>query len=397
MNGKQSFTDYLSILYKWKYLFLSFMFLISIISVTVALLIPNKYKSTTTFMMPSNKDFGLGSLGGLLSGESSALDIGTRLLGVTGTNEDMILGFLMSKTIIDQIADKYDLYEYYEIEDRIYEDMIKAFSEDLIFDVNEYGFIEASVINKDSSKAAKMVMDFVNLADSLNIHFNIMQAKNFREFVENRYEQTLNDLKRAEEAYYEFQKRSSAFDIPEQIKALVEATSELEAQIIKQELILAGIKQKLGVKSPQYKDQELQLVEIKKQLKSLYNGKSKEDFFISIKDIPDLQINYIRSYRELEIQNRTLQFVYPIVEQARIDEKKNLPTILIIDEAYVPTKKYSPKRSFIVLGFVFFGFWIILAVILRGEKVITRSENRNIIENKEQIFFSKLASQFKVS
>lgn len=397
MNGKQSFTDYLSILYKWKYLFLSFMFLISIISVTVALLIPNKYKSTTTFMMPSNKDFGLGSLGGLLSGESSALDIGTRLLGVTGTNEDMILGFLMSKTIIDQIADKYDLYEYYEIEDRIYEDMIKAFSEDLIFDVNEYGFIEASVINKDSSKAAKMVMDFVHLADSLNIHFNIMQAKNFREFVENRYEQTLNDLKRAEEAYYEFQKRSSAFDIPEQIKALVEATSELEAQIIKQELILAGIKQKLGVKSPQYKDQELQLVEIKKQLKSLYNGKSKEDFFISIKDIPDLQINYIRSYRELEIQNRTLQFVYPIVEQARIDEKKNLPTILIIDEAYVPTKKYSPKRSFIVLGFVFFGFWIILAVILRGEKVITRSENRNIIENKEQIFFSKLASQFKVS
>lgn len=397
MNGKQSFTDYLSILYKWKYLFLSFMFLISIISVTVALLIPNKYKSTTTFMMPSNKDFGLGSLGGLLSGESSALDIGTRLLGVTGTNEDMILGFLMSKTIIDQIADKYDLYEYYEIEDRIYEDMIKAFSEDLIFDVNEYGFIEASVINKDSSKAAKMVMDFVHLADSLNIHFNIMQAKNFREFVENRYEQTLNDLKSAEEAYYEFQKRSSAFDIPEQIKALVEATSELEAQIIKQELILAGIKQKLGVKSPQYKDQELQLVEIKKQLKSLYNGKSKEDFFISIKDIPDLQINYIRSYRELEIQNRTLQFVYPIVEQARIDEKKNLPTILIIDEAYVPTKKYSPKRSFIVLGFVFFGFWIILAVILRGEKVITRSENRNIIENKEQIFFSKLASQFKVS
>ncbi len=395
MRDKPSFTDYLSILYKWRYFFVTIMLIISIISVVFVLLIPNKYKSTTTFMMPSSKDFGLGSLGGLLSGESSALEIGTRLLGVTGTNEDMILGFMKSKTVIDQIVKKYNLYEYYEVEGHIYEDLIKAFDEDLIFDVNEYGFVEASVINEDSVVASKMAADFVHLADSLNIYFNIIQAKNFREFVENRYQQTLNDLKKAEEAYYKFQKEYGAFDIPEQIKALIEAASELEAQIIQQELILTGIKQKLGEHSPQYNDQQKQLVEIKKQLNSLYHGKSKEDFFISIKDIPDLQINYIRSYRELEIQNRTLQFVYPVVEQARIDEKKNLPTILVIDEAYVPSKKYSPKRSFIVLGILFFGFWIVLAFIFRGEKSLLRKINKNIVEEKEFHFFMKTANFFK--
>jgi len=393
---KAEFSDYLFILYKWKRFFILMMFIAAVGSVVYALILPNKYKAKTTFMMPANKDFGLGSLGGLLSGESSALDIGSRLLGVTGTNEDMILGFMVTKTVIDQIAKKYNLYDYYEIKDHIYEDLLKALSEDIHFDANEYGFIDATVINKNPNVAASMANDFVHLADSLNIYFNIQQAKNYREFVEQRYSQTLVDLKNAEENYYEFQKKYGAFDIPEQIKAMVEATSKMEAQVIQGELVLSGIKQKLGSSSIQYIDQNKQLSELKNKRTKLYKGNNKDDFFVSIDDLPDLQLKYIRLFRELEIQNKTLQFVYPIVEQAKIDEKKNMPTILIIDKAFAPTKKYSPKRSFIVIGITFFAFVLVVIIILRSEKVLNRKNSKNPIEKMELTFNNKLAKIFKV-
>lgn len=390
------FSDYMSILLKWKKFLIINLFIVGIVTTAISLLLPNKYKATTSFMIPAGKDFGLGGLGSLLSGQSSALDIGTRLLGVTSTNEDMILGFMKSKIVIDKIEKKYNLYEYYGNEDRIYEDLFLSISDDVMFDANEYGFLEASVINEDSVVAAKMVSDFVHLADSLNIYFNLVQARSFKEFVEKRYDQTLTELKKAEDEYNVFQKQHGAYDIPEQVKALITASSQFEAQVIQNELILASLEKKVGKESPNYKDQLHNLNEVKKQLSSIYKGKSKEDFYISLKDIPDLQTDYIRKYRELEIQNQTLKFIYPVLEQARMDEQKQIPTIQIIDETFVPHKKHSPRRSFIVIGAGFFSFITLLMLILRAEKYkkITPS---NIFEEMELSFFKKIASIYKIN
>ncbi len=347
-------------------------------------------------MIPASKDMGLGGLGGLLSGESSALDIGTRLLGVTNTNEDMLVGFMYSRPIITQMAKRYNLYEYYGIDDFVYEDFYDAFLGDLQIEPNEFGFVDVSVINEDPVLAAKMANDFVQLADSLNIYFNIKQAQNYTEFVEKRYFQTLADLEKAENDYYEFQKKYGVFDIPEQIKAMVESTSQIEAQIIQSEILIASIKNQYGQNSQQYAEKKFQLEQLKDQLRSVYKGKSEDDFFISIKEIPELQIEYLRRFRELEIQNQTLKYIYPIVEQARIDEKKNIPTLLLINEAAIPQKKYLPKRMFIVLGFMFFAFWIAFGIILRGEKILTAESRRNFIEEKEFNFFKSLTKKFKI-
>ena len=60
---------------------------------------------------------------------------------------------------------------------------LKAFSSDVIFEPNENGFLEISVINKDSNLAARISNYFVELVDSLKITLNIEQAKNNREFI----------------------------------------------------------------------------------------------------------------------------------------------------------------------------------------------------------------------
>lgn len=152
----------------------------------------------------------------------------------------------------------------------------------------------------------------------------------------------------------------------------------------------------MGINTQQYIEKKNYLNQFQKQLNHLYDGKSDNDFFIATKDIPELQLDYIRLFRELEIQNQTLTFVYPIFEQARIDEKKSMPTVIVINEAYVPQKKHTPKRSLIVIGIVFFTFWIIVGFIFRGEKVLKQTERYNIVEEKEFKFFQKIIKKFKI-
>ncbi len=44
-------------------------------------------------------------------------------------------------------------------------------------------------------------------------------------------------------------------------------------------------------------------------------------------------IEYFRIYREVEIQSKIMEVTLPLFEQAKMEEHKSIPTILVIDEA----------------------------------------------------------------
>ena len=68
-------------------------------------------------------------------------------------------------------------------------------------------------------------------------------------------------------------------------------------------------------------------------------------------------MNFLRLKREVEIQNKILTFIIPMLEQAKIEEKKETPTILIIDSPQVPDYKIKPKRLPLTLfSVIFFTF-----------------------------------------
>ncbi len=398
-NQKQvRFSDYLYILYKWRRFLIINLLIVTILSLIISFLIPKTYKATATIMIPPENSMGLGGLTSLLSGGSSAMSIGAKLLGVEGTGEDMLLGLLNSRKVISKVVDKFNLYDYYGVDDRNYDKLIKRFSGDLQFDPNEYGFIEVSVINKDPEVSAQMANYFVEIVDSLNIELNIEQARRQRIFIEKRFKQNQEDLKKAEEAFAEFQKKHGVFAVPEQIQVAVSAAGELEAQLVAQQILAETIKEDVSTGSILYKTIQSKINALKKQLEKLNNRTvgEKNSLMIPFKKVPDLQVEYLRRYREVEIQNKILEFLYPMYEQAKIDEQKKVPTLLVIDKAEVPQLKYSPKKAFIVLGsFLFFSFIFILFVF-RGEEAINRTQFNNPLEEKEKRFYERIAKRYKM-
>ncbi|MEO8398346.1 MAG: hypothetical protein ABI550_00885 [Ignavibacteriaceae bacterium] len=396
-KGKK-FSDYIYVLYKWKkFLFIN-LFIIVAIATLIAFLIPKQYKATATVMIPPENSLGLGGLAGLVSGKSSAASLGSKLLGIGNTSEDMLLGILNSRTTLTNVINNFHLIRYYDIDDNNMDKAIKAFKGDVSFGSNEYGMVDIIVINKDPKKSAQIANYLVTILDSINIKFNIEQASNNRRFIEKRYFQNLDDLKKAEDSLYRFQKRYGIVAVPEQLEVSVKAAAEIEAQLAKKEVEAYFIKQQFGENSPHYKGviSEYNLLRDKVlELKNSSKMSSTSNILFPFKEMPDISIKYLRYYRELETQQTILEVVLPLYEQAKVEEQKSIPTIMVLDEAVPPQLKDSPKKTFIILLFFFGGLFLMIPIILAGEK-ITYVSSSNILEEKTHKFFISIKRLYRI-
>ncbi|HVO72456.1 MAG TPA: hypothetical protein VMT35_00410 [Ignavibacteriaceae bacterium] len=393
-------TDRLSVLLKWKKFILINTLAMVVISTVIAFLLPVDYRATSTVMVPPEKSFGLSGLGGLISGsKSSATSIGSKLLGISSTSEDLLLGILNSRTALTKVINKFNLMGYYGIQDKNIDKALKSFAADLAFETNEYGMIEINVVNKSPALSAEISNYLSELLDSMNIDLNTQAAKNNRIFVEKRYMQNVNDLRKAEDSLFKFQKKYGIVAVPEQLEVTVKAAAEIEAMLTKKEMETFFAKQSYGESSPQYLGVLAELNLLKNKVQELKNSStlsSTSNIFYPFKEMPDISIQYLRTFREVEIQQAILEIVMPMYEQAKVEEQKSIPTIIVVDKAVPPLLKYSPKRSLIIAGLSLLGFFIFILIIFRGESVINRGTHQNRFEEKEYRFFTKIRSFYKL-
>ena len=393
------FGDYVYILYKWKkFLFINLLIVI-ILSVIYVLLLPLEYKATATITLPPEQQMGFGGLTNILGGRSSIASMGAKLFGGTNQSEDIILGLLNSRTSLTKIIDKFDLMGYYEIDDNNMDKALKAFKKDISSDPNEYGMIDFSVVNKNPRVSAEIANYMVSLTDSMNIKLNMKAAKNNRIFIEKRYLQNVSDLKIAEDSLYKFQRKYGIVAVPEQLEVTVKAAAEVESMLMKKEMEAYVVKKVYGEDSPQYQavlDEQNLLKSKVQELKSSQNLSTLSNVLYPFKEMPDIAIQYLRAYREVELQETIMEFVLPMYEQAKVEEQKSIPTLLVIDKAIPPELKYSPKRSAIVLGLFFLFSFILIPFVFWGEKVLNREKPENPLQSKESNFFTNIVKFYRM-
>ncbi|UCH66562.1 MAG: hypothetical protein JSW63_05400 [Ignavibacterium sp.] len=398
-NKKQAkFGDYIYILYKWRKLLLINMIIITAGATVYSFLIPEQFKATSIVMVSQSSSDGMGGIGSIISGGGIGA-VGAQLFGITSPSQGLYFEILGSRTALTEVINKFNLIDYYSISDRNMDKTLKSFSGDVIFEPTENGMIEISVINEDPILSAQMANYFVNLADSINIELNIEQAKNSRIFIEKRYRKNIEDLANAEDSMYKFQKKYGIFAVPEQLEASVKAAAEMEALLAQQELALELIKQQSGTSSPLYINLANQIDVIKRKVNELKNSRElsyPSNVLFPFSEVPDLTINYYRIFREIEIQSKIMEFVLPMYEQAKVEEQKSIPSLIVVDKAVPPQLKHSPKKAFIILLFFFLGLFIHLPIIFLADRIITSETPENPLEVREKKFFLKIASIYRI-
>jgi len=393
------FSDYMFILYKWKKFLLINLLIIGLLATAIAFLIPKEYRATATIMIPPKDQMGLGGISGLLGGKSSLLSAGSKLLGMSGTTEDMLLGIINSRTALTDVINKFDLMKYYDIDDNNMDKALKALKSDISANPNEFGMINFSIINKDPRASADIANYLVSLVDSMNIEFNIKRARSSREFIEKRYRQNVKDLKMAEDSLYSFQKKYGIVAVPEQLEVSVKAAAEIESELMKREMQAFIIAQQYGKNSPQYLTVESEVKLLKKKVEELKNSSklsSTSNVLFSFKDMPTIAIQYLRNYREVEIQQSIMEIVMPMYEQAKVEEQNSVPTVMVVDKAVPPELKYSPKRAVIIIGLILLFAFMFIPMVFWGEKSINRKNFRNPLQKKEAKFFNGIIKIYRM-
>lgn len=378
------FTDYLSIMLKWKKFLIINLLIIGIITTGITFLIPEKFKANATIMIQESSNNGL--LGGMMQ------DIGgvfsKAFGGGTGNSEDKLFGFLSSNQMAEKIISKFDLVEYYEINKYKRDKTLKAFHDDFKFDLNDNGFIEISMIHENPNISAEIVNYSISELDKMNQLYAISYAKKYREFVEKRYFKNMRELQIAQDSLEKFQKKYKIYAIPEQIEAAFSAYAELEKELTIKELERDLIEKTQGKDSPNYEVANTQVKLMQNKIKQLKEGKNNSEesiIFLKLKDLPQIQKEFLEIKRELEIQSKLLEFTLPMYEQAMMEEQKTIPAITIIDEAVPPELKDSPKKAFIILSILLLALFIHLPIVFRGYKMASYNPKNSFEESEKKI------------
>jgi uncharacterized protein involved in exopolysaccharide biosynthesis len=370
--------DYLFILVKRRQFIIKTVLGVGILSAALSLLMPNWYMATASVLPPKSP----GGLLSLLEG-SNVSSLLKNLPGVSGKlggqEAYSYLAILQSRTAMERVAHKFDLMAVYEVSDSSMEKTLKALRNNAEFEFAAEGNIVISVLDKDPKRAAAMANYFVELLNELSAQLGTQEARNNREFIERRYLQNQRDLKTAEDSLKALQQRYGVYALPEQTAGAIKAASALKAGADAKEIELGILRRSFGDENPRVQALRVELSEMNKKMNEMKFGAAdwrhdqSLNLFVPFKDVPEIGAEYIRRYRDFEIQNRMLEFLVPLYEQAKIDEQKDTPVVLVLDNAVPPERKAQPRRSLIVLinmslALIFSLAWVFAREIYDREK-----------------------------
>jgi uncharacterized protein involved in exopolysaccharide biosynthesis len=338
----------------------SFLFRVAIYaflaSTLIAFLIPVRFQSTTRLMPPDTlSESGLGMMAAL-AGRAGADGIGglaSNLLGVKSSGA-LFVGILGSQTVQDALIGEFHLKQVYH--DSKIEDARKDLAKRTdVSEERKSGIITITVTDHDAKRVAAMARSYVNELDRLVAQVSTSSARRERIFLEGRLQDVKAGLDSAARNFSEFASKNTAIDIPEQGKAMLEAATGLQEQLIAAQSELSGLRAIYSDSNVRVRSVEARVNELDKKLNEIGGAgtpggaKSENSLYPSIRKLPLLGVMYADLYRQTKIQETVYGLLTQQYELAKVEEAKEIPTVKVLDAAIVPTKKTFPPRTVIVI------------------------------------------------
>lgn len=331
-------------------------------SVVIALLIPNRYQSTTSLMPPDNQSqSGLGLLaavaGGAVGGGAGSLgglqSLAGDLFGLK-TSGDLFIGILQSETAKDKLIAEFHLQKEYH--DKKIEDARKDLADHTdISQDRKSGIISIAVTDHSPTRAAAMAQAYVAELNVLVAKLSTSSARRERIFLDGRIAKVKGELETAEKNFSDFASKNTAIDIPAQGKAMVAAAATLQGELIGAQAELSGLEQIYTGNNARVRAAQARVDELQRKLDEIGGAgtqtqiQNNDALYPSIRKLPLLGVKYADLYRQTKVEEAVYEYLTQQDEAAKIQEAKEIPTVRVLDVAMVPTKKSFPPRGVIVV------------------------------------------------
>ena len=347
----------------WRFLVASF-FLAAVIAAVFALLQPNWYKSTATFLPPKGSSGLLDKVAGGLSSTLKTFGIG---MGSQSTAYSY-LSILRSRRMGERIVEQFDLINVYGVSENSMEKALGLLEDNTSFEFDDNGRVVISVWDTDAERAANMANKYFTFLNDISTELNSAEARGNRQFIELQYTTVRDSLHRLEERMAAFQKRTNIISLEEQTKATIKAAGELYAELEKNRIALGVLEQALGSNDADVRALRIAVAEMEKRVPGMGDNELTGMLGDKVDDISAEGITYVRLYRDIEVLSKLQAFLLPMYQQSLIDERKQMEVLVQLDTAVPAEKKSRPRRSIIVLAAGLSIFVLAAAFVLLRER-----------------------------
>jgi tyrosine-protein kinase Etk/Wzc len=345
---------------------------------------PHIYSATTTVLPPEKQ--GVGGMMALLA-SSSALDI---LKGEAASNPalEQFKTVIDSRSVAEEVAKDPRIHAWFSKQDTSTKHITDAVLGSLTSEALRIGMMTvstqvaaplfASRVQLDSARnmAAYLANKYVEELDRFNRDRLLTSAHATRVFVEGEYRTRLAQLDTAYLRLEQFQEGHQAIALPEQLSATVSAAAKLTGRIQELEMQRNVEERELGEGSPRLKTLDAGIDAAKDQLRK-YDDGGVGDYVLALKNVPALSRELASLLRETKVLEQVSAFLRQELEQDRINEQRDLPSLQVLDSAQPQSERTSPNRLMHASIGLILGFLIGLFL------VFTRGYAADVRENPE--------------
>jgi uncharacterized protein involved in exopolysaccharide biosynthesis len=365
--------DLIYTIHKHRKFLIIFCLLVVVAVGVLSVLSPKTYEATAV-VLPEEKE----NAGGAGELKAAFLEqFGLAGLGeATATPAEVFEAILKSRELAREVLRRYRFYYVEGVSEEKEEEFLDKFIEKVKVKKARNGpTISVTTMASNPFLAADLANTYVTELDRYNRNNTITAAQRLRQYIERRMKEAEKELEQAQDDLRKFQEKNKAISISKQAEATLAVLSELEAKRLALEVEKAA-KQKF-YKGPHMEIELLaaQMAAIRKNIDQLTYSeeskvpiekeKGKVEFYIPLVRIPAL--NFEESQHLLKVKTKTgvVTMLNTQLEQAILDEARDMPTISVLDWANSLNKQIKPRFAFnIALSFIvafFIGVFLIFA------------------------------------
>jgi tyrosine-protein kinase Etk/Wzc len=350
----------------------------------IYLFVEDQYEASSTIVSVEDQN------SGMLSSVLKSFDALPMKLGSSGGKAelDKFNTIVFSRTTLEDLLAHFNLYAIYGYDSSLVIDReraVKKLKKNIVaLETNESAY-QVVCTARDPKLAADMANYLVEVLNRRVVSLRVSKSQDNRLFLEKRVREVKNELRSSEDSMRVFQERSGMLEITSQMKEMLSVYANLEAELISKQVQLSILENIYEKGSPQVESASMEMREYRKKLTQMRGGRERGSIVLGLDSLPKNSIEYLRHFRNIEINNAVLKFIVPMYEQSKFDEKKDYPVIQVIDTAIPPGKRSFPPRtllslaisSFVLLSVV--GYWFV------SEK-IRQSTNPRLTYLRDELF-----------
>ncbi|MFI8035288.1 polysaccharide biosynthesis tyrosine autokinase [Acinetobacter sp. ABJ_C3_5] len=235
------------------------------------------------------------------------------------------------------------------------------------------GILGLNYQGQDKEHISKVLNAILAAYSAQNVERRSAETAQTLKFLDEQLPDLKKQLDDAEREFNKFRQKYNTVDVTKESELYLTQSITLETKKIELQQQQADLAAKYTAQHPAMREINAQIAAIDKQIGDLNS---------TLKQLPDVQRQYLQLYREVEVKAQLYTALLNSYQQLRIAKAGEIGNVRIVDTAVEPVEPIKPKKSQILILAIFLGAFLGTLIALIRNMLRTGVKDSTQIENE---------------